>query len=187
MTLSAEYSQSDPIYFGNRPYTNPYYATTYYPGVIDIYNAATGNDEYYKLTAGHNAPPGGAAYTIDQLVSMGYYTDVGSASNAAAVQQVEDGFNLAPKQALQQSNKRQSATIDFEHHVAGDALVLFGDVIYSHTVTQSSLNAQPDFPYVSTPDADLIEYGVTPPAFGTEYIPVTAPEIRSRRPSSTRA
>ena len=175
VTLSAEYSQSDPIYFANRPYTNPYYATTYYPGIIDIYNAASGNDEFYKLTAGHNAPPGGAAYTIDQLVSMGYYTDLGSSSDASVIQKVEEGFNLAKKQALQQSNKRQSATIDFEHHAFGDSLVLFGDVVYSHTVTQSSLNAQPDFPYVSTPDADLIEYGQTPPAFGTEYIPVTAP------------
>jgi len=175
VTLSAEYSQTDPITFANRPYTNPYYATTYYPGIIDIYNASSGNDEFYRLSAGHNAPPGGAAYTIDQLVSMGYYTDLGSANSASVIQKVEEGFNLASKQALQQRNKRQSATVDFEHHVFGDSLVFFGDVIYSHTVTDSSLNAQPDFPYVSTPDADLIEYGVTPPVFGTEYVPVTAP------------
>jgi iron complex outermembrane receptor protein len=175
VTVSAEYSQTDPITFGNRPYTNPYYATTYYPGIIDIYNASSGNDEFYRLAAGHNAPPGGAAYTIDQLVSMGYYTDLGSANSAAVIQKVEEGFNLADKQALQQRNKRQSATIDFEHRVFGDSLTVFGDVIYSHTVTDSSLNAQPDFPYISTPDADLIEYGVTPPSFGTEYIPVTAP------------
>jgi iron complex outermembrane receptor protein len=175
VTVSAEYSQSDPITFANRPYTNPYYATVYYPGIIDIYNAATGNDEYYKLSGGHNAPPGGAAYTIDQLVSMGYYTDLGSAANAATIQTVEDGFNLATHQSLQQANKRQSATVDFERRLMGDKLVAFGDVIYSHTVTQSSLNAQPDFPYVSTPDADLIEYGVTPPAPGTEYVPVTSP------------
>ena len=121
MTVSAEYSQSDPIYFVNRPYTNPYFATTYYPGIIDIFNATTGNDEYYKLIAGHNAPPGGAMYSIDQLVSMGYYTDLGSSSNAATVSGVQQGFNLAKEQTLQQSNKRQSATFDFDHKIFGES------------------------------------------------------------------
>ena len=175
LTVSAEYSQSDPIYFSQRPYSNPYFATTYYPGIIDIYNLTTNNDEYYKLTPGHNAPPGGAAYTIGQLVSMGYYTDLGNSNNPATVAGVEQGFNLASKQTLQQSNKRQSATLDFERHLLGDSLVLFGDMIYSHTVTQSSLNAQPDFPYVSTPNLDLAVNGVTPPPSGVEFIPVTAP------------
>jgi iron complex outermembrane receptor protein len=175
ITVSAEYSKSDPIYFSQRNYTNPYYATTYYPGIIDIYNAGTGNDEYYKLSGGHSAPPGGAAYTIDQLVSMGYYSDLGSSSSAATVTAVEDGFNLAPGQSLQQANKRISATVDADHHIFGDKLEGFGDLIYSRTVTNTQLNAQPDFPYVSTPDADLIEYGVTPPTSSTEYVPVNSP------------
>ena len=175
VTLSAEYSQSDPIMFANRPYTNPYYATVYYPGIVDIFNVTTGNDEFYRLSPGHNAPPGGAAYTMDQLVAMGYYTDLGNSNSAATLSAVQQGFNLASKQSLQQSNKRQSATADFEHRIAGDSLELFGDLIYSHTVTQSSLNAQPDFPYVSTPDSDIIGTGQTPPPAGTEYLPVTAP------------
>ncbi len=41
ITISAEYAQSDPIMFSDRPYTNPYYATTYYPGIVDIFNAST--------------------------------------------------------------------------------------------------------------------------------------------------
>jgi iron complex outermembrane receptor protein len=176
ITVSAEYTQNDPIFFSNRPYTNPYYATTYYPGIIDIYNASSGNDEYYQLAGGHNAPPGGAQYTINQLVSMGYYADLGSSSNPAVVQSVQDGFNLADKQTLQQSNKRQSATVDIDHKIFGEALEGFGDLLYSHDVNVSELNAQPDFPYVSTPDADLIEYGVTPPAPGTEYVPASAPD-----------
>jgi iron complex outermembrane recepter protein len=175
LTVSAEYSQSDPIYFVNRPYTNPYYATTYYPGILDIYNIQSNNDEYYRLNSGKTAPPGGSAYSINQLVAMGYYTDLGNSSSAATVQGVEEGFNLANKQALQQSNKRQSVTADFEHHIVGDKLVAFGDFIYSHTDTQSSLNAQPDFPYVSTPNTDLFNYGQTPPPAGQEYVPVTAP------------
>ncbi len=175
VTLSAEYTQQDPIFFSNRPYTNPYYATVYYPGIIDIYNVATGNDEFYKLTAGHNAPPGGGTYTIDQLVAQGYYTDLGNSNSAATIAGVQSGLNLARHQTLAQSNKRQSATADFEHHIAGDSLVAFGDVLYSHTVSQSSLNAQPQFPYVSTPNIDLVETGSTPPPAGTEYTPVTAP------------
>jgi iron complex outermembrane receptor protein len=176
MTVSAEYSESDPIFFSDRPYTNPYYGTTYYPGIIDIYNLSNGNDEYYRLNPGHNAPPGGGTYTIDQLVAAGYYTDLGNANSADAVSGVQDAFNLANKQTLIQSNKRQSATIDFEHKLAGDSLVLFGDVIYSHTVTQSELNAQPLYPYISTPNIDIAENnGVTPPPPGVEYTPVSAP------------
>ncbi len=175
LTLSAEYSQSDPIYFSNRPYTNPYYATTYYPGILEIINGSTGNDEFYKLTSGHNAPPGGGTFTIDQLVSMGYYTDLGNTTNPATLAGVQQGFNLAKGQTLQQSNKRDSVSIDFEHHIFGDRLVFFGDVIYTHTVTQSSLNAQPDFPYVSTPNADLLDTGQTPPPAGTELVPVSSP------------
>ena len=169
LTVSAEYSQTDPIYFSQRNYTNPYYATIYYPGILEIINAATGNDEFYKLTGGHSAPPGGGKYSIDQLVSMGYYTDLGNATNPATLLGIQQGFNLANEQTLQQSNKRQSATVDFEHKIFGDKLVAFGDILYSHTVTRSELNAQPDFPYISTPNADLIDTGQTPPPAGTEY------------------
>ncbi|HEY1763972.1 MAG TPA: TonB-dependent receptor, partial [Opitutaceae bacterium] len=175
LTVSAEYSQTDPIYFSQRPYTNPYYATVYYPGILEIINVSNGNDEFYKLTGGHNAPPGGAQYNINQLLSMGYYTDLGSATNPTTYAQVQQGFNLANEQTLQQSNKRQSATVDFEQKIFGEKLVAFGDILYSHTVTRSELNAQPDFPYLSTPNADLIDTGQTPPPSGTEYVPVSAP------------
>lgn len=47
--ISADYAKHDPIMFSQRPYTNPYYATEYYPGIIDVYNIATGNDEDYQL------------------------------------------------------------------------------------------------------------------------------------------
>ncbi len=173
--ISAEYSKRDPIMFSQRSYTNPYYGTEYYPGIVDVYNSATGNDEDYQLNPKYNAPPGGGTYTMDQLVTMGYYTDLGSDSDPAVVSKIQSGLNLADKQTLVQSQKRTSLLINASHRIYEDRLEFFGNVLYSNTHTQSSLNAQPIYPYVSTPFTDLIEAGATPPPAGTQYIPVTTP------------
>jgi iron complex outermembrane receptor protein len=182
VTASFEYTQSDPIYESQRPYINPFYATTYVPGIIEVFGLTTnsadpsyGEDEFYQLKAGLNAPPGGGTYTIQQLVSQGIYTDLGSTSNDAVVSQVEHILNLAAKETLQQATKREAATANFNHKIFGDKLEGFGYFIFSHVNTESGLNAQPLFPYISTPNSDLGFYGVTPPAPGTENVPVGAP------------
>lgn len=175
ITVSLEYAKHDPIYFSSKPYTNPYYVSEYYPGIIDIYNLATGVDEDYQLNPKYNAPPGGAQYTIDQLVQMGYYTDLGSDANPAVVKKIQQGFNLADKQTLIQSLKRSNLTLSASHKIFDDKLEMFGDLEYSNTLTMSSLNAQPIYPYVSTPYTDTWYVGSTPPPPGTQYVPVTIP------------
>jgi iron complex outermembrane receptor protein len=182
ITTSAEYSQSDPIFESQRPYTNPFYATTYVPGILEVYGLTVnpsapgyGYDEAFQLAPGLNAPPGGGTYTISQLVAMGVYKDLGSFNSPTVLSQVQQILNLAQKETLQQSNKRASATVDAEHKIYGDKLVAFGDFIYSHTVTASQLNAQPLFPYISDVNSDLGVYGVTPPVSGTEFVPISAP------------
>jgi iron complex outermembrane receptor protein len=173
--ISAEYSKHDPIYFSQRPYTNPYYGTLSYPGIVDIFDNSTFNDEFYQLNPDLNAPPGGGQYSIDQLVAQGVYKDLGSSSDPAVTNAISSGFNLASHQTLIQSLKRSSVLINASHRIFGDHLELFGNVLYTEAKSETSLNAQPLFPYVSTPYTDLIEYGVTPPATGTQYLAYTSP------------
>ena len=181
-TTSVEYTSSTPIFESQRPYTNPFYETTYIPGIVELIGLTPnptapgyGYDEAFQLAPGVNAPPGGGTYTMAQLVAMGVYKDLGSFSNPAVLSEIEDQLNLADKETLQQASKRTSATVDAEHKIFGDKLVVFGNFIYSHTNTWSQLNAQPLFPYVSDPNSDLGFYGVTPPTPGTEFVPISAP------------
>jgi iron complex outermembrane recepter protein len=184
ITASVSYTQTDPITEAERPYTNPFYASTYYPGIIDITNIAEENatgfasgDEFYQLAPGVNAPPGGGKYTIQQLVAMGVYVDLGDSNAPGVIQKVESGINLAYHEDLAQAFKRSGFSIKMDHKIFEDNLVAFGTVIYSHVNTETQLNGQPIFPYISTPsgNSDLWFYGVTPPAPGTQYVPNNAP------------
>jgi iron complex outermembrane receptor protein len=182
ITSSVEYSKSDPIFESQRNYTNPFYATTYVPGIVEIFGLSQnpaapgyGYDEAFQLAAGTNAPPGGGNYTMAQLVAMGVYKDLGSFNSSSVISQIQHVLNLAEKESLQEASKRASATVDVEHKVFGDKLVAFGDFIYSHSNTFSQLNAQPLFPYISDVNSDLGVYGVTPPTSSTEFVPITAP------------
>jgi len=170
LMVSVEATRTDPIYMSQRPYSNPIYGTTSYPGVIDIVSFQNGSDTYYKLNPALNAPPGGTQYTIDQLVQMGVYSPL-------TPQQVLAGYNLANEQTLQESMKRRSAVANFEHDLIGDRLTVFGDLIYAVTHTQSAVTAQSLSPYVSTPTTDFAEYGTTPPPPGPyaflPYIPAS--------------
>ena len=166
LMISAEGTETSPVYMRQRPYTNPIFGTTSYPGIIDIISFQTGADTFYRLNPASNAPPQGGSYTIDQLVQMGVYTPQTPA-------QVVAGYNLANQQMLMASFKRRSMVADFEHKISGDKLVLFGDVIYAVTHTQSSLNGQSMTPYVSTPFLDFAQYGTSPAPPGFAYVPAT--------------
>jgi iron complex outermembrane receptor protein len=174
-TASIEYTQSDPIFENQRPETNPFYGTTYVPGILEIFSFTSNYDEAYQLAPGINAPPGGGTYTIQQLVAMGIYKDLGSFNDQTVINEVQHILNLAAKQTLIQSLKRQSATLNVTHKIFGDRLEAFGYLLFSHLNTQSGLNAQPLFPIVSTPNTDLGNYGVYPPPAGTELVPINAP------------
>jgi iron complex outermembrane receptor protein len=175
MNVSFEYTQSDPIYENQRPYTNPFYATTYVPGILEIYGLASNYDEAYQLAPGVNAPPGGGNYTIQQLVAMGVYKDLGSFNDAGVLNQVQHILNLAANQTLIESNKRESVTLNTSHKIFGDSLEGFAYMLYSHINTEYGLNAQPLFPYVSTQNTDLAVFGAYPPPSGNQYVPVNAP------------
>jgi iron complex outermembrane receptor protein len=182
ITVSLEYTQTDPIVEADRPYINPFYATTYVPGILEVFGLTTnpttagyGYDEAFQLVPGVNAPPGGGKYTIQQLVSMGVYKDLGSFNNPGVLSSVEQIYNLANNEYLQQSLKRQSALVNMDHQINGEKLEAFGYMLYSHVDTKSGLNAQPLFPFISDTNANLGNIGVNPLPSGTEYVPVNAP------------
>jgi iron complex outermembrane receptor protein len=175
MTLSAEYANNTPIFFNQRPYTNPYYANDYIPGVIDIYNLATGIDEDYTLAPGVNAPPGGGKYSINQLIAMGVYVDRGDDANPATEAAIIPGIlNFADDQTLIESLKRTTVVANISHKIFGDALEFTADLQYSKTITRSELNAQPIYPYVSDPYTD-VWYNGGPPTPGEQYVLYTSP------------
>jgi iron complex outermembrane receptor protein len=182
ITVSLEYSQTDPIVESERPYTNPFYATTYVPGILEVFGLTTnpgtpgfGYDEAFQLVSGVNAPPGGGTYTIQQLVSMGVYKDLGSFNNPSVISYVQQIYNLADHEYLEQSLKRQSALVNIDHQIFGDKLDGFAYLLFSHVNTESGLNAQPLFPFISDTNANLGNIGVNPLPSGTEYVPVNAP------------
>jgi iron complex outermembrane recepter protein len=171
---SFEYTQSNPIFQDQRPETNPFFATTYYPGILEIFGNGTPYDEAFQLV-GTSAPPGGGQYSIQQLVQMGIYKDIGSFNDAGVVKSIQSQLNLAAKQYLVEALKRQSVTLNMSHKIFGDNLEGFGYLLYSHVNTQYGLNAQPLFPIVSTPNTDLYNFGVDPAPGDQEIVPVNAP------------
>jgi iron complex outermembrane recepter protein len=182
ITVSLEYTQTDPIVESQRPYTNPFYATTYVPGILEVFGLTTnsgtpgfGYDEAFQLVSGVNAPPGGGTYTIQQLVAMGVYKDLGSFNNPSVISTVQHIYNLATHESLEQSLKRQSALVNLDHQIFGDKLDGFAYLLFSHVNTESGLNAQPLFPFISDTNANLGNIGASTVPSGTEYVPVSAP------------
>jgi len=175
VTVAAQYSQSDPLFQAQRGFSNPAYGTTNYPGVIDVYNLATNDDLYYTLKPGLNSPkdiPGFApgSYTIEQLVANGTYVP-------KTQDEIVNGFNLAQYVTLLTEQKRKSVFVNLDHQIAGDKLSFFGSFIYSNTTSQSQINGQPLYPYLSTPTVELNGNGSEdfPPAAGTQYLNATLP------------
>ncbi len=175
ITVSFEYTQSDPIFENQRPYTNPFYGSIYVPGILEVFGLTSSYDEAFQLAPGLNAPPGGGNYSIQQLVSMGVYKDLGSFNDPGVLSQIEQILNLAAKQNLVEAIKRESVTINMSHRIFGDRLEGFGYMLYSHVNTEYGLNAQPLFPYISTPNSDLVIFGQPSVPPGNEYVPVSAP------------
>ena len=190
LTLSVEGTETSPIYMSDRPYSNPIYTTTTYPGIISVqpfsitFDPNTGQPltqpgplGYYKLSPTMNAPPPGLQYSLDQLVQMGVYQPV-------TAQQLQAGYNVANRQTLLASLQRRSAVADFEHHIFGDNLVVFGDLLYGFDRTLSSVAGQSMSPYVSAPFTDPFIYGGSPPPPGAgAYVPYV-PYLQPNSPFS---
>jgi iron complex outermembrane receptor protein len=170
ITIGVNYNQHDALYLKDDAATNPIYGTYTFPGSLEVYNNTTGDDQFYQLAPGINAPPGGGTQTIQQLVASGVYIPF---STAAQFQT----FNLANHETLIGYKKEFGALIDVDHKIFGDKLEAFGTTMFSHSHTWSSLNAQPVVPYLQDAWVDLNVFGYlsSPPPAGTTFVPNTAP------------
>jgi len=169
ITVGLDYARHDALYLSDRPYSNPIYGTLSFPGVIDIFDAASGSDNYYQLAPGTNAPPGGGTSTIGQLIARGIYIP-------RTPTQLIDSFNVAPGETLINFLERTSAMVNFERKIFGDHLVVFSNAIVAQTFTWSQLNAQPITPYLENAYVDTnLYWGFTPPPQGTVFVPTSAP------------
>jgi iron complex outermembrane receptor protein len=190
LMISVEGTETSPIYMSQRPYSNPIYTTTTYPGIISVqpftitFDPHTGQPQtqpgplaYYRLNPALNAPPAGLQYSIDQLVQTGAYQPV-------TAQQLQSGYNVANQQTLLASLRRRSAVADFEHHFFDDRLIAFGNILYSFYRTQSSVAGQSLSPYISAPFTDPFIYGSSPPPAGAgAYVPYV-PYLQPNSPFS---
>ena len=184
--ISIEGTETSPIRMSQRPYSNPIYTTTTYPGVISVQpftitiDPNTGQPlmtqpgplAYYRLNPALNAPPAGLQYSIDQLVQLGDYQPV-------TPQQLQRGYNVANQQTLLASLKRRSVMADFDHQFFDDRLVAFGNFLYGFDDTRSSVAGQSLSPYISAPFTDPFIYGSSPPPAGAgafvPYVPYLQP------------
>jgi iron complex outermembrane receptor protein len=170
ITISAEYAQHNNLFLAARPYTNPIYGTYTSAGVLEVYDNLSGNDNFYQLAPGVNAPPGGGNSTIDQLVANGTYIP-------KTADQIFQKFNLASGETMLGSLKRYSAMVNFDHKIFGSSLEGFGNILFSNVKTASQLNAQPLVPFVQDAwtDINVEGFSSSPPPPGVTYIPNTAP------------
>jgi len=137
ITVSAEWSFSDPLWQFERSFSNPAYGTPTYGGVINI------GAQFYVLKPDLNAPPLNQDLTAAQLVANGTYIPVNSTNLILGLgTEQQYAFNLADYVTLLLRNERKSATANFEHKWT-DNMTVFGDLLYTQTNTSSQLNAQP--------------------------------------------
>lgn len=139
ITLSAEWTKTDPLFQYDRNFSAFSYGTPTFAGVIN--DDETG--DFYVLNPALNAPPLNTNLTRAQLIANGTYIPV-DADNLISGRGTERqyAFNLADYVTLLIGNERQSATANFEHKMS-DAVTVFGDLIYTQTDSFSQLNAQP--------------------------------------------
>jgi iron complex outermembrane recepter protein len=139
ITLSAEWTKTDPLFQYDREFSAFSYGTPTFAGVIN--DDETG--EFYVLNPSLNAPPLNTNLTRAQLIANGTYIPVDT-DNLISGRGTERqyAFNLANYVTLLIGNERQSATANFEHKMT-DTITVFGDLIYTQTESFSQLNAQP--------------------------------------------
>jgi iron complex outermembrane receptor protein len=159
VTISAEWTRSDPLYERDYNYTSPVYLTASYPGVV---NDALGN--FYRLNPNLNAPPSGPARSLAEWAALGVYVPTPSA-------QVPQGFDLSGRPTFLGALDKQIATVALQHQVS-DALRASATVLYSKTHNQYNLNPQPIIVRINTNAANT----------GLPGIPITdvGAQVRNR-------
>ncbi|MEO6001869.1 MAG: TonB-dependent receptor plug domain-containing protein [Opitutus sp.] len=135
VTLSYEWTKTDPLYNYQRPFATPSYGTTNFPGLIqlgsyDASGAFVGNNNgYYFLDPSLSAPKPGAT-----LAERGYSGPFGAGPANRL-------FDLSKGVTMLIANEKKVLTAALDQTIS-PTLSLFGDLIFSRTNTVSQLNAQ---------------------------------------------
>ncbi|MBI2518745.1 MAG: TonB-dependent receptor [Opitutae bacterium] len=141
ITVSAEYTSTDPLFQYEREFSNPAYGTASFAGIVNT-RPPVSPTQFYVLNPSLNAPPAGHT-DLATLVAAGVYIPVDSTNLILGLgNEKQYAFNLAQYVTLLVENKRSSATVNFDHKM-NDNVSVFGDLIYTQTNTYSQLNAQP--------------------------------------------
>jgi iron complex outermembrane receptor protein len=139
LTVSAEWTRTDPLYQYDREFSAESFGTPTFGGVIN--DDATG--QFYVLNPSLNAPPLNQDLTIAQLVANGTYIPVDGANLIDGLgNERQYAFNLARYVTLLQGQERASAVVNFEHKWF-EGITVFGDFLYTQTDTFLQINAQP--------------------------------------------
>ena len=126
--VTAEWYKTDPLFESDFNYTNPYYGTSSYPGIVN-----TSAGVFYNLKPGLNTPPAGPAVPFATLVANGTYVEN---DNVAL------GFNLGIKPTFRSGLDKKIADASVSHDI-GSKLTVKADFLYAETATESVLNPQP--------------------------------------------
>jgi len=134
VTISYEWTKTDPIYNYQRPFATPSYGTTSYPGLIQVGSYVNGRfvgdpSGYYFLDPSLSAPKAGAT-----LADRGY-------TGPFTTGQVTKFFDLSHGVTMLLANEKKILTAALDQKLSPNA-TLFGDLIFSRTDTLSQLNAQ---------------------------------------------
>lgn len=131
ITVTSEWTKTDPIMAYERPYSAVTYGTPSFAGSVNI------GGSFYLLDPTKTAPtvvPGGTPAAT--LVANGTYS--GPRSQGAQF----EFFNLSQYVTQTIKNERQSFSMAMDHKV-NDSIKLFGDLLYVNTKTFSQINGQP--------------------------------------------
>ncbi|HVZ66176.1 MAG TPA: TonB-dependent receptor [Lacunisphaera sp.] len=162
ITVSAEWSRSDPLYERDYNYTSPTVGLTVsYAGVV---NDASGN--FYKLNPSLTEAPATPQRSLADLVAAGVYIPT-------SIDDVANAFDLSTRPTFLGALDKQVATFSLEHHI-NDNLKVSSSFLYAKTSNKYNLNPQPLFLTINNPS--------DPTSFNLPGIPITdaKAQIRNR-------
>ncbi|HVZ66197.1 MAG TPA: TonB-dependent receptor [Lacunisphaera sp.] len=160
VTVSAEWSKSDPLYERDYSYTSPVLGLTVtYAGVV---NDAAGN--FYKLNPNLTEAPATPQRSLADLVAAGVYIPT-------SIDDVANGFDLSTRPTFLGALDKQVATFSSTHKIT-DSLSVGTSLLYAKTSNKYNLNPQPLFLTINNPS--------DPTSFNLPGIPITDAKAQVR-------
>ncbi len=134
IVIGGQYTEQDPIFNRDRDWAGPSFGTTNYNGVVRL------DGQYYRLNGGVTSPFGtvapGSLTEASQLGTTGPYT-------AQSTDGIINGFDLSKATSVTLDQNRTNLFGEFAREIWTDHVTVYGEFLYTHSYSQSYLNAQP--------------------------------------------